>query len=227
MASMKRLVALAFACLLLVAAPSAGARTIEVGQPEPFPAASCPENCQAVAQVSGYNVEIGKSKNTYRINRPGRVVALTLRLGEPNADQLNYFRTTFGGASRARVSILKPAKTKQRHRLVGQSELFTLDPYFGTTPTFALRRSLPVPEGHIIALTVPTWAPAFAHGLGNDFAWRSSHHDDECTSATPPPAAQMSLNSLRIYGCFYRTARLLYSVDFVRDPTPKNPPRSR
>ena len=221
MASMKRLMALAFACLLLVAS-SASARTIEVGQPEPFQAASCPENCQAIAQVSGYNVEIGKSKNTYRINRPGRVVALTLRLGEPNADQLNYFRTTFGGASQARVSILKPARTKQRHRLVGQSELFDLEPYFGTTPTFALRRSLAVPAGHIIALTVPTWAPAFAHALGNDFAWRSSHHDDECTSATPPPAAQMSPGSLRIYGCFYRTARLLYSVDFVRDPTPKS-----
>lgn len=221
MAPMKRLMPLVFGCLLLWAAPAANARTIEIGQPEPFAAASCPENCQAIAQVSGYNVEIGRSKNTFRINRPGRVVALTLRLGEPNADQLNYFRTTFGGASRARVSILKPAKTKQRHRLVAQSELFTLDPYFGTTPTFALRRSLPVPKGHIIALTVPTWAPAFAHGLGNDFAWRSSHHDDECTSATPPPAAQMSVNSLRIYGCFYRTARLLYSVDFVRDPAPK------
>jgi hypothetical protein len=167
MASMKRLTAL-FACLLLlVVAPTAAARTIEVGQPEPFPAASCPENCQAIAQVSGYNAEIGKSKNTYRINRPGRVVALTLRLGEPNADQLNYFRTTFGGVSQARVSILKPAKTQQRHRLIAQSELFNLEPYFGTTPTFALRRSLAVPKGHIIALTVPTWAPAFAHGLGH------------------------------------------------------------
>jgi hypothetical protein len=35
----------------------------------------------------------------------------------------------------------------------------------------------------------------------------------------------MSLNSLRIYGCVYRTARLLYSVSYVLDPTPKNPPR--
>jgi hypothetical protein len=221
MAPMKRLTALVFACLLLVAVPAASARTIEIGQPEPFQTASCPENCQAIAQVSGYNAEIGKSKNTYRINRPGRVVALTIRLGEPNADQLNYFRTTFGGTSQARVSILKPAKTKQRHRLVGQSELFSLEPYFGTTPTFALRRSLEVPKGHIIALTVPTWAPAFAHGLSNEFAWRSAHHDDECTSATPPAAAQMSPGSLRVYGCLYRTARLLYSVDFVRDPAPK------
>ena len=219
---MKRLKPLVFACLALVAAPGAASADVrEVGQPEPFPAAACPENCQAIAQVSGYNAEIGRSKNTFRINRPGKVVAFTMRLGEPNADQLNYFKTTFGAVSQARVSILKPARTKQRHRLLQQSELFNLEPYFGSTPTFALRRSLPVLKGNIIAITVPTWAPAFAHGLSNEHAWRSSHHDDDCTSATPPPAAQMSLNSLRIYGCFYRTARLLYSVHFVLDPTPK------
>ena len=220
---MKRLKPLVFACLALAAAPAAASADVrEVGQPEPFPAASCPENCQAIAQVSGYNVEIGKSKNTFRINRPGKVVAFTMRLGEPNADQLNYFKTTFGAVSQARVAILKPARTKQRHRLVRQSELFNLEPYFGTTPTFALSRALQVDKGNIIAITVPTWAPAFAHGLSSDFAWRSSHHDDACTSATPPPAAQMSINSLRIYGCFYRTARLLYSVHFVLDPTPKS-----
>ena len=222
MPPMKRLKPLVFACLALAAPPSGALADVrEVGQPEPFPAASCPENCQAVAQVSGYNAEIGKSKNTFRINRPGRVVAFTMRLGQPNADQLNYFKTTFGPVSQARVSILKPAKTQQRHRLLAQSELFNLEPYFGSTPTFALSRSLPVLKGNIIAVTVPTWAPAFAHGLANDNAWRSSHHDDACTAATPPPAAQMSLNSLRIYGCFYRTARLLYSVHFVLDPTPK------
>jgi hypothetical protein len=228
MPPMKRLKPLVLACLALAAAPSAAAGDVrEVGQPEPFPAASCPENCQAIAQVSGYNAEIGKSKNTFRINRPGRVVAFTIRLGQPNADQLNYFKTTFGAVSQARVSILRPARTKQRHRLLQQSELFNLEPYFGSTPTFALNRSLPVLKGNIIAITVPTWAPAFAHGLSNEFAWRSSHHDDECTSATPPPAAQMSPGSLRIYGCFYRTARLLYSVHFVLDPTPKTTTRSK
>jgi hypothetical protein len=228
MPSMKRLKPLVFACLALGAAsPAASAATREVGQPEPFPAASCPENCQAIAQVSGYNVEIGRSKNTFRINRPGHVVAFTMRLGEPNAEQLTYFKTTFGAVSQARVSILKPARTKQRHRLMRQSELFNLEPYFGTTPTFALKRALRVERGNIIAVTVPTWAPAFAHGLSNEFAWRSSHHDEDCTSATPPPAAQMSVNSLRIYGCFYRTARLLYSVSYVIDPAPKTPPRTK
>jgi hypothetical protein len=227
MASMKRFMPLVLACLAPLTVPSiAGADVREVGQPEPFPAASCPENCQAIAQVSGYNAQIGKSKNTFRINRPGRVVAFTLRLGEPNADQLNYFRTTFGGTSQARISILKPAKTKQRHRLVRQSELFSLEPYFGTTPTFALEKSLHVETGQIIGITVPTWAPAFAHGLSDQFAWRSSHHDSDCTSPTPPPAAQMTLGSLRIFGCFYKTARLLYSVSYVLDPTPKKPPKA-
>ncbi|MEA2473674.1 MAG: hypothetical protein QOE06_1589 [Thermoleophilaceae bacterium] len=228
MASMKRLTPLLFACMALLAtAPVAGADVREIGQPVPFQAASCPDNCQAIAQVSGYNAEIGKSKNTFRINRPGRVVAFTIRLGQPNADQLNYFKTTFGAISQARVSILKPAKTKQRHRLVAQSELFNLEPYFGTTPTFALEKSLAVHKGEIIGITVPTWAPAFAHGLTNDFAWRSSSHDKDCTSATPPPAAQMTLGSLRIFGCFYRTARLLYSVHYVLDPTPKTPPKAK
>jgi hypothetical protein len=219
--AMKRLTALTSACLALALPAAASGDLRQIGQPTPFPAATCPDNCQAIARVSGYQVQIGKSKNTFRINQPGRVVAFTLKLGEPNADQLTYFKTTFGQVSQARVAILKPARTKQRHRLVAQSELFNLEPYFGTTATFALEKSLSVRKGEIIGITVPTWAPAFAHGLDEDNVWRSSNHAEDCTSATPPPAAQMSLGSLRIYGCLYRTARLLYSVHYVIDPKPK------
>ena len=224
MPPMKRLTALVSACLLMALAPAASAQVREVGQPTAFQAAACPDACQAIARVSGYNSQIGSSKNTFRINRPGRVVALTLRLGEPNADQLNYFKTTFGAVPQARLSILKPARTKGRHRLMRQSEVFNLEPYFGTTATFALSRSLPVEKGNIIGVTVPTWAPAFAHGLSEDFIWRSSNHAEDCTSATPPPAAQMSVGGLRVWGCTYRTARLLYSVTYVLDPQPKKPP---
>lgn len=222
MAQMKRLTLAGSVCLALALPAAAPADVREIGQPVAFPAASCPDNCQAVARASGYNVQIGKSKNTFRINRPGRVVAFTLRLGEPNADQLNYFRTTFGQVPQARVSILKPARTKQRHRLMRQSELFNLEPYFGTTVTFALEKSLHVEKGQIIGITVPTWAPAFAHQLPEDNVWRSSSHAEDCTSTMPPPAAQMSLGSLRIYGCLFRTARLLYSVHYVLDPQPKS-----
>ena len=223
MAQMKRLTALGSACLALALPAAAAGDVREIGQPVAFPAAVCPDNCQAIARVSGYNLQIGKSKNTFRINRPGRVVALTLRLGEPNADQLTYFKNTFGAVSQARVAIFKPARTKNRHRLMAQSELFNLEPYFGTTVTFALARSVHVSKGEVIGVTVPTWAPAFAHGLTEDMVWRSSSHAEDCTSTMPPPAAQMSIGSLRIWGCEYRTARLLYSVHYVLDPQPKTP----
>lgn len=224
MAPMKRLIALVSACLFLALAPAAGAAIREVGvfEDAPFPAASCPENCQAMAQVSGYQNQIGSHKNPFRFNRPGRLVAFTIRLGQPNADQLNYFKTTFGGASQARISVLRPAKTKHRHRLLRQSELFQLEPYFGSTPTFAFEKALTVAKGDVAALTVPTWAPAFAHGLPSDNTWRSSLHADQCTAQTPPPSAQQSVGGLRVYGCFYRTARLLYSATFVGDPKPTN-----
>ncbi len=226
MAPMKRLTALASACLLLALAPSASANVRELGvfDDAPFPAASCPDDCQAIAQVTGYPTQIGSHKNPYRLSRPGKVVAFTIRLGQPNADQLNYFKTTFGAVSQARIAVLRPAKTKHRHRLLRQSELFQLEPYFGSTPTFALEKSLPVAKGDVVALTVPTWAPAFAHGLPSDNTWRSSVHADQCTAPTPPPSAQQSGGGLRIYGCFYRTARLLYSVHYVPDPKPTTPP---
>ena len=225
MAPMKRLTALTSACLLLALAPGANAAIREVGVYEdtPLPAASCPDNCQAIAQVSGYQNQVGTHKNPYRMTRPGKIVGFSIRLGQPNAEQLTYFRNTFGGVSQARISILRPAKTKRRHRLLRQSELFALEPYFGSTPTFAFDKSLTVAKGDVVALTVPTWAPAFAHGLATDNTWRSSLHADQCTATTPPPSAQQSVGGLRIYGCFYRTARLLYSVHFVPDPKPTTP----
>ena len=77
-----------------------------------------------------------------------------------------------------------------------------------------------------MALTVPTWAPAFAVGLDRDFSWFSSRHKTEreqngtrCGDVSQD-AAQETLKGVRRYECRYRTARLLYSVTFVPDPRP-------
>ena len=223
---MRRLTPLISACLALALAGPASADVREIGvfSDAPFPAASCPDDCQAIAQVSGYQTQIGKHKTPFKMKRAGKLVALTVRLGQPNADQLKFFRDTYGGTSSVRLSVLRAAKTKQRHRLLRQSDVFQLDAFFGSTPTFAFDKAIPVIKGDIVALTVPSWAPAFAHGLANDNTWRSSHHDNECTQPSPPPAAQQTDGSLRIYGCFYRTARLLYSAHYVPDPKPTTPP---
>jgi hypothetical protein len=213
---MRRLAPL-LAVLGVLAPPGAAqASPIELGvRPEP-PAASCPETCQAVGRVTGFQVNTGERRNPYRVRRRGRIVAFTIRLGKPREDQVRFFTDLFGGAPQARISVLRPG-TRRRHRLIGQSALFDLAPYLGSAPTFALERPLTMRPGYVVGLTVPTWAPAFGVGLGETESWRSSRDGERCDDVGQT-AAQQRRGSLRTYGCLYRTARLLYSVTFVPDP---------
>jgi hypothetical protein len=215
----------AFALLLLAAGSAHGANRIREigGYPQlPFPKAGCPSNCQAVGHVSGYQVQIGSAKNPYMVNRNGKIVAFTIRLGKPDAQQTQFFTNLFGGAPQARLSLLKKPKRDKKMtndlKLLAQSEVFDLANYLGSSPTFALDKPLVVQAGSIVALTVPTWAPAFAINLGADQAWRSSRPKNDCNGTSQ--VAQQTTGSVRSYDCFYRTARLLYSATFIPDPKP-------
>ena len=221
---MKRLpTTLALATLATLAtAPGARAAVVEMGATEPRPAASCPDNCQAIGRVTGYQVSQGGRRNPLRARRRGKIVAFSVQLGRPRADQIQYFDGLFGGPPQARLSVLRPGP-RRRNVLSGQSDLFDLRPYFGSTPTFALERPLTVKPGYLVALTVPTWAPAFGVGLGNEEAWRSSRDAERCDDVRQT-AAQQRRRSQRTYGCLYRTARLLYTASFVPDPRPTEEP---
>lgn len=206
------------ACLAVPSSAWAGVKFI--GEtPAPRPSASCPANCQAIGQVTGFQVQQGTRKNPYRVTRDGKVVGFSITLGTPSDEQKRFFTRLFGGPSQARVAVLRPAKLKRRHRLTGQSEVFELEPYFGSRPTFALRRPLTVKRGYVIALTVPTWAPAFSVGLGKDEAWRSSRNPAQCDDVQQS-AAQEARGSIVRYSCFYRTARLLYTAIVITTPKP-------
>jgi hypothetical protein len=210
--------------LLLVTAADAGPRWRELGEykDEPLPKPACPEakTCQAVGHVTGYQVEMGKHKNPYTVNHRGKIVAFTIKLSKPNKSQTKFFTDLFGGRPTARISVLKkPKRDTKRHtdlRLVAQSEVFDLTDYLGSTPSFALSTSLVVPAHSTIALTVPTWAPAFATNVGKDRAWRSSRLKGDCGGTTQ--RAQQSVGTISFYDCFYRRPQLLYTVTFLRDP---------
>jgi hypothetical protein len=207
----------------VVAAPAhAEVRELGVSPEAPLADPACPADCQAIGRVSGYPVQIGALKNPYLINEPGTVVAFTIKLGKPDAEQNTFFTNTFGTQeSQVRLSVLKPARTKRRHRLQAQSEVFTLNNFFGSSPTLALAKPLKVDKRSVVALTVPTWVPAFAVNQPSDVAWRFSRQN--CDDATEA-AAQQTLKSLRTYGCFKRTARPVYSVTFIPDPKPTTEP---
>ena len=234
MPPMRRIATAVMACAsaacLALAAPALAHNTQELGRPGgqfSFPPPDCPENCQAIAQVTGFQVQLGDAHNPFRIRRPGFVTAFTVRLSKPSADQVSFFKTTYGDTPEVRLAIVRSLHKNRRYKLIKQTQAFHVEPYFGSTPTIALRQPFRVHKEDIIAITVPTWIPAFAHNLPSDQAWRSSHSGDECTATNPPSAAHEQEGTSREYGCFYRTARLLYSATFVGDPKPTNPASKR
>jgi hypothetical protein len=214
----------AFAAILLTAGPALASSVREIGEYDdvPLPKAGCPTDCQAVGHMTGYQVQIGTHKNPYVIRRAGNIVAFTIRLGKPDADQTTFFNNLFGTPPQARLTLLKKPKADKPKtndlKILGQSEVFDLSNYLGSTPTFALAKPLPVQAGSTLAITVPTWAPAFAINLGPDEAWRSSRNKSDCNGTSQ--TAHQKVGKVHSYDCFYRTARLLFTATFVPDPKP-------
>jgi hypothetical protein len=172
--------------------------------------------------MTGYQVKIGTHSNPYVIHRNGNIVAFTIRLGKPDTQQTQFFTNLFGGKPQARVALMKKPKADKRGtrdlKILGQSEVFDLTNYLGSTPTFTLAKPLRVSAGSTLALTVPTWAPAFAVNLGDDEAWRSSRPKNDCNGTSQ--TAVQKVGSTGFFDCFYKTARLLFTATFVPDPTP-------
>ena len=88
----------------------------------------------------------------------------TIKLSKPGQKQIDFFDKSLGGESQAAVSVLRDGHASCHARLVAQGEVQKLEPYFGQTVEFALEKTIPVKKGYVIALTVPTWAPALAVG---------------------------------------------------------------
>jgi hypothetical protein len=204
-------------------------RVAELGTTLDDHTAACPDNCQAIGQVSGFQIQQATRKNPYRLRSYGKVVAFSVKLGKPNQSQIEFFNKLFGGPPQIMLTVLKPYEEKKgeksqpnKYVLAGASPLYQLQNFFGSTPTFALLRPLTIKPGYVVGITVPTWAPAFAVNLGDDMQWRSSRDPANCDDVRQD-AAQDIRGSARTYGCVYKTARLLYSVTYIPDPKPTAP----
>ena len=215
-------IALLAAGAALAVPATAAAEVIEVGAVPPASPASCPSRpCLAVSRTTGYQAKVGTTRGLMTIPKTGRIVAWTINLGNPGAQQTAFFNQRLGGESEAQITIINPRR-KLRSRVVAEGEPQKLQRYFGSTPQFPLRRSIRVHKGEVVALTVPTWAPALAVGLGADTSWRASRGRGKCDD-TSAQTAQMRDNQLAQYFCLYRTARLTYTATLVPDPAKPAP----
>jgi hypothetical protein len=231
----------AFVALVAVAAPgadSAPLRVVVLGQTAETPPASCPgkivnnveiEPCRVEGHVSGFQAIAGGESRPYEAPFDGKIVAWSITLARPSTaetdtttDELGFFNDFLGQPSMARIGILKPVEDTKppRYKLVRQSPLKVLNPYFGTSPIFALERPLNVVKGQVVALTIPTWAPMFAFNVSADNTWRGSRLPEHCSSKDDIQNGhpQQGVGKIKTYGCYYSNARLLYTATLVKKP---------
>jgi len=214
-----RLTALLIALVAALAlASTAAARVDEPGKRTDTVKATCPGiPCLAITRTTGYGAKVANRRNVYVAKRDGRLVAWSVTLGAPTAKQIEFFDSTYGAGAQARITVMRPGKSL-RFRVTGQSPVEKLTPYFGKTVQFALKQTLTVKKGYVIALTVPTWAPAMASGLDkSQEMWRAARSADKCTDYQGQ-TAQQTLGGLAQYRCLYRGEQLLYSALIVSTP---------
>jgi hypothetical protein len=220
--------ALGVACVLAmvaalwpVAAGGAAPQVAVLGQTSPVPPAACPQSpCEAVGSVTGFQSQAGSVAKPFVAPFNGKMVAWSLTLSKPKASQQSFFNNFYGSTPQARIGVVSqvPDKDPPRYELLRQSPIEVLTPYLGRTVTFALDQPMTVKKGDIIALTIPTWAPSFAVGLDDSSGWRASRKSGACTKTADIKESrpQQKVGSNKQYGCFYKTARLLYTATVVK-----------
>jgi hypothetical protein len=211
---MRRHAALVAVTALLATPAAARARVIELGSTDAVPA--CPGSpCLAASRTTGYQVTVGGHRGRFTVPEDGRVVAWSIALGNPTRRQVAYFNRRLGGQASAQVSVLRLGR-RQSARVVAASPVVKLAPYFGQTVQFPLDRTLRARKGYVVALTVPTWAPALTHLRRDGSTWRASRAAKHCNDTTTQ-TAQQHVRDLAHYRCLYR-ARLTYSATLVTLP---------
>ena len=220
------LATLTAAALILVAPAAAPAKIIEIGEVATKPVPSCPASpCEVISRTTAFQRRVGSVRDMFVVPRDGRIVAWSIALGKPGRKQKKFFEENLGGPAQAGITVIKPGD-RYFGRVLAQAPMQQLTPFFGQTVQFPLTTSLAVKKGSIIALSVPTWAPALALGLGRDHVWRASRDVDACDD-TQTQSVQIDLNDLTRYKCHYRTARLGYSATLITTPVPPKQPRQR
>jgi hypothetical protein len=204
---------------LVLAAP-ASARIIEIGATGTQATPTCPSTpCFAVSRTTGYQAKVVDSRSAYLVPRNGKIVAWTITLGSPDERQIEFFDGNFGESS-AGLTILRRGK-RLFHRVIGQTPVMDLQPYFGQTVQFPLDRSIRVRRGQVVALTVPSWAPALTQSVDDGSSWRASRAKGKCAD-TDSQTAQTRMGDRTQYRCLYK-ARLTYSATLITDPRPNRP----
>lgn len=219
-------------------ADSAPLQVLVLGQTAETPPASCPGKivnnveitpCRVEGHVTGFQAIADGVVKPYEAPFEGKIVAWSITLAKPSTvetdtttNEVAFFNEFLGTPSEARIGVLRPVEGSNppKYTLVRQSPIEVLNPYFGSTPIFALDHPLTVLKGQVVALTIPTWAPMFAFNVSAENTWRGSRLPEHCASKEDIQGGhpQQGVGKTKTYGCYYSNARLLYTATLVKKP---------
>lgn len=247
------------------AADAAPTKRVVLGQANSNLKPNCGKNfsrdCIVEGKVTGYQILRKGSARKRGFVAPwsGKIVSWSISLSRPTKNvvsrdgtdhpaQLPFFNNLFGSPASARIAVLrridKSSKGPPKWRMVRQSPVQILNPYFGRTVRFSLTRPLNVLRNQMVALTIPTWAPAVwkpracsfnpVSGVQDPdacaraekaYTWRGSRSKGKCklgiagngqpNEALQKTSPQERVGSDRAYGCYYGSNVLLYTATVI------------
>ena len=196
------------------AGPADAAKAKQLGKTKKTPKPDCPGNpCFAVGSVTGFQSKVPGKAEPFKLRKGGRVVAWSVSLSKPDKEERKFFEESFGtealgNGPSARLAVLKEKKN-DNYKLVRQSPVTDLKPFYGRSPLVTLDRPLKVKKGHVLGITYSTWAPGLASREGGS-RWVASRKKGRCGGNEALKARpQQKVGSTREYGCRFAD-RLLY-----------------
>lgn len=217
-------------------ADAAPGKAVYLGQTNAKRVPLCPERCQSIVIVSGFQAKAGGIANAYKVPFIGKITRWRLKLGKPSVSDTRFFKSNFGAQPQAAIGVL--AKKNQGGKIVyklrRRSQVQNLTNFMGRTATFNVP-GIKVNKGDYVALIVPTWAPALSvpaaceiikvngnermrnaavcDQFNTNNSWVASRQKSVC-NRTPNmrnSMAQIKVDSLSPYDCRFNGA-LTYGV---------------
>ncbi|MCK9249834.1 MAG: hypothetical protein M0P31_12780 [Solirubrobacteraceae bacterium] len=183
----------------------------------------CPENCSLVTRTTVLPTSVTGSRTLFEAPSNGRIVAWSVTLGDPVDKDREALEKQLGRA-KAQLVILRRVKGVTTAVKAGSS-VKHLDPYFGSTVTFALPRSLSIRKGDALGISVPTWAPVLVQGYDAKTSWRASRPKGRCGGTTAERMQDyytdttVAVGKTGTFNCLYKAERMAYTATFIPTPT--------
>lgn len=240
-------------------ADSAPLRVIVLGKDGQAPQPDCPgryqktptgdvtlKSCLVEGHITGFQISANGVNLPTRVPFDGKIVSWSISLGKPSkrstennpdsqgiyqVNEFSFFNQLLDSPAQARIAVLRRVENAdvKTFKMVRQSPIQVLNPYFGSTPQFVLDHPLTVVKNQIVALSIPTWAPMFSSQEPTSSQWRGSRKKGSC--AFPSNASfdqlkafaedshpQQKVGSKKEYTCAFEGARLLYTATLIKKP---------